>query len=76
MGASSSLLVAWNDNFFQGQKVFEFTLVHSRETSFSKNIYGPSLEEEKLDILDWLNNIQTPSDVNWLILGDFNEERE
>lgn len=83
MGASGGLLVAWNDNFFQGPTVFEnkfslsiqITSVHTGEIWFLTNIYGPCLPEEKVEFLDWFNNIQTPDDVNWLIMGDFNYVR-
>lgn len=50
----------------------QFTSVHSGETWILSTIYGPCLHEEKLEFLDWLNNIQAPYDVNWLVLGDFN----
>lgn len=83
VGASGGLLIAWNDSYFQGQKVFEnkfslsiqFTSVYTEETWFLTNIYGPCLAEEKLEFLNWLNNIQTPDDVNWLMLVDFNYVR-
>lgn len=36
------------------------------------NVYGPCDTDGKRLFTDWLKNIQTNDDVDWLIVGDFN----
>jgi hypothetical protein len=36
------------------------------------NIYAPCQDSQQLDFLHWLNNISSPDDENWLLVGDFN----
>jgi hypothetical protein len=36
------------------------------------NIYAPCQDDEQLVFLDWLHNVDIPSEENCLLVGDFN----
>jgi hypothetical protein len=35
-------------------------------------VYAPCKPQGKRDFLNWFQNIQTPDELDWLIVGDFN----
>lgn len=79
VGDSWGLLVAWNDSCFQGECLFKnkfsisirFTSVHIGNSWILTNIYGPCDSKGKAEFLDWFQNIQMPTESDWLIAGDF-----
>ena len=50
----------------------QFTCKTSSKSWILINIYGPYNHEEKIEFIEWFENIQMPSDVDWIIMGDFN----
>jgi hypothetical protein len=80
VGASGGLITLWNDNRFNGGKIFEndyalsiqFCSLHSGASWILTNIYGPCSSRGKFDFLNWLKGVDTPDDTDWLIIGDFN----
>lgn len=80
IGNSGGILVAWKSSSFTGTVLFqnqfsifvEFISALNNDTWVLTSVYGPCDPEGKLIFLDWLENIQLPDDVDWLLLGDFN----
>lgn len=80
IGNSGGILVAWKSSSFTGTVLFqnqfsisvEFISALNNDTWVLTSVYGPCDPEGKLIFLDWLENIQMPDDVDWLLLGDFN----
>ena len=50
----------------------DFTSKHNDSTCVLTNIYAKCTPPGKQILLQWLKNIQMPSEVNWLLEGDFN----
>ena len=73
-------MTAWNDSILDGELVFQnkfslsvqFTNRFSNQTWVLTNIYGPCLQHEKEEFLQWFGNIGMPEDMDWIIMGDFN----
>ena len=75
VGASRGLLVAWNDNMFQGECLFKndfsisirFISVHTGDSWILSNIYGPCDTEGRHNFLEWFRNIHMPVETDWII---------
>ena len=52
----------------------ELTSLHAMQ--ILTNVYGPCTSDRKRAFTHWLKNIQTPPDVDRLLVGDFNLIRE
>ena len=50
----------------------QFTCRTSTKSWVLTNIYGPCNNEDKTEFIDWFGNIHMPSDIDWVIMGDFN----
>ena len=80
VGASRGILTVWKSHLFHGHLVFsndfclpvDFTSKHNDSTCVLTNIYAKCTPPGKQILLQWLKNIQMPSEVNWLLEGDFN----
>jgi exonuclease III len=83
IGASGGILVLWNSAIFTGFTVdklqfaltMAFTSNLSVETWKLTTVYGPCVEPERLEFVDWLKSHNIEDDENWLFLGDFNVYR-
>ena len=72
IGASEGNLTAWNGALFTGdmllQNKFSLTMQFTCNTTLKSwiltNNYGPCNPEEKLEFIDWFNNIQMSDDVD------------
>ena len=80
VGASGGMITLWKGCLFDGEPVHsnEFALsvkfrsLHNSDEWILSNIYGPCVSEGKRQFLSWFSGIQMPSNLNWLIVGDFN----
>jgi hypothetical protein len=50
----------------------ELCFVLSGATWYLTNVYAPCTPEGKHVFLDWFQQIDMPSDVDWLVVGGFN----
>lgn len=50
----------------------EFTSQFNNESWILTSVYGPCDSDGKIAFIDWLENIQMPDDIQWLVVGDFN----
>ena len=48
------------------------SLVHNNSTWILTNMYAPCTPTGKKDFIDWIQNVQMPISVDWLIVGNFN----
>lgn len=84
VGASGGILVAWKSDAFWGVRVFdnrfalsmEFTSKLDNETWMLTTVYAPCTPDGKREFLNWFKNIEMPSDIDWLVVGDFNLMRK
>lgn len=84
IGASGGILVVWKSSVFTGFEIFqnefaisvEFCSVHNDDPWVLTSIYGPCVAEDKATFISWLENIQMPDEVDWLLIGDFNFYRK
>lgn len=80
MGASGGSIIIWKSTSFYGKCIFqnsyattvELSSLHNGVVWFLTNIYAPCTPSGKREFLAWFKNIQMPSDIDWLIVGDFN----
>ena len=80
VGASSGLLVVWNEVVVSGETLFqnEFSISIkefcklSDDQWYLSNIYGPCHAEKREEFLDWFSNIDMPDENDWIIMGDLN----
>lgn len=80
VGASGGILVIWNSASFPGcttnKLQFGLTIAltcqHTAETWKLTIVYGPCVEPERSDFVNWLNSHNIDDEENWLFLGDFN----
>lgn len=78
-GASGGILVAWNSFVFRGvvdKQQFGITLsfcsMHNGEAWKLSTVYGPCLEPECTNFINWFQNHEIEDDDNWIFLGDIN----
>lgn len=84
VGAFGGLLVAWNGSLFDGEVLFQnkfsisiqFTSLMSNQSWILTNIYGPCEHVEKVEFINWFSGIHMPTDIYWIIMGDFNFIRD
>jgi hypothetical protein len=50
----------------------EFTSLISGSSWILTNIYAPCSMDGRADFLQWLNEVDMPDDMDWLLVGDFN----
>lgn len=87
VGASGGILIPWKSSFFSRSRLnsgsfasdagnipltIEFCSNHDNSKWLLTCVYGPCTAEGKGQFLNWLKNIQVASDVDWMLLGDFN----
>lgn len=78
-GASGRILVVWQGRQFRGELAFQNEFAMSVTLTSQLNgaawllttVYAPCTFHGKREFLNWLKNIQTPDDLDWLIVGDF-----
>ena len=78
-GASGGILVVWQGRLFRGELAFQNEFVISINFTSQLNeaswllttIYAPYTFHGKREFINWFKNIQTPEDVDWLIVGGF-----
>jgi hypothetical protein len=79
-GASGGILVVWQGRMFRGELAFQNEYAVSVNLTSQLNeaiwllttVYAPCTPQGKRDFLNWFQNIQTPDELDWLIVGDFN----
>ena len=79
VGASGGVITIWKSHLFYGNLVFsnefgitvEFISNHNAVDWVLTNVYGPCTSSGKQQFTHWLKLIQMPSEVDWLLLGDF-----
>jgi hypothetical protein len=49
-----------------------FILLHNGDNWTLSNIYGPCVEPDRSNFVDWFRNCYVNDSINWLFLGDFN----
>jgi hypothetical protein len=62
-GASGGLIIIWDSSVFSGMIMHCEPLV---------NIYGPCDGDLRDSFIQWLFQLNIPSEEDWLIVGDFN----
>lgn len=80
LGASGGSIIIWKSSSFHGKCIFqnsyaslvELSSLHNDAVWILTNIYAPCTPSGKKEFLAWFKNIQMPSDIDWLIVGDFN----
>jgi hypothetical protein len=80
VGASRGSVIIWKGSSFKGTSLFqnsfaqsiEFSSLHNGVSWILTNIYAPCTPSGKRDFLRWFKNVQMPSQVDRLIVGDFN----
>jgi exonuclease III len=83
VGASGGITTIWKSSLFSGSLVFsndyaisiEFLSKHDQSAWLLTNVYGPCTSEGKINLLNWMKDIQISQEVDWLIVGDFNPIR-
>jgi hypothetical protein len=50
----------------------KFKSHHNVDSWKRKTVYGPCQGPRREEFFEWLNNMDTDPEENWLILGDFN----
>jgi exonuclease III len=79
-GASGGIFTAWNNSTFSvpTSSSTEHTLTVSLVSTTSNcalnitNVYAPPSHPDKAAFLDELHSLNLPSDVPWMLIGDFN----
>jgi hypothetical protein len=72
--------VLWNSAIFSGVLVqtekygiiINFTSMHNNEAWTLVCVYGPCQGVQRDNFVNWLYNLQIPTEENWLFVGDFN----
>lgn len=80
VGASGGTITLWNSSVFRGSLIFQnsfatsvqFHSLHNNDSWVLTNIYAPCTPQGKRDFVAWLKNISMPSNIDWLLVGDFN----
>lgn len=80
MGGSGGIITIWKSAILDGTLAYQndfalsvnFTSKYTDDDWLLTNVYGPSTYEGKRNFVRWLENIQMPDHVDWLIVGDFN----
>ena len=80
VGASGGVITIWKSYMFDGHLIFsnaydlsvELTSKHNAVDWVLTNIYAPCTPAEKTQFLSWFRDIQMPTEILWLIVGDFN----
>lgn len=79
VGASGGLLIVSNSSCFVGQVIdkqrfgmtVHFSSVHSSDTWYLTNVYGPCVEPARSEFISWFRSHQFSDDDNWIFMGDF-----
>jgi exonuclease III len=79
-GASGGSITIWKSSMFSGNLIFQndyatsvlLTSTHNSASWIISNIYAPCTPSGKRAFTQWFKNISMPTDVDWLIVGDFN----
>jgi exonuclease III len=80
VGASGGVIVLWNSKVFSGNLIeltrsaiqIQFTSTHNSDKWTLVNVYGPCKGPDRDDFVQWLYDLEIPSQELWLLLGDFN----
>jgi hypothetical protein len=81
VGATNGLGIIWNPQIVSRSNLFsshssltaQDHLIHSFESIFLTNVYGPNLIHDKINFLSSIQSINhLIGDAHWLIGGDFN----
>jgi exonuclease III len=84
IGASGGLITAWKSRNFSGGLCFsnQYGISISLSSTISDdnwivtNLYGPCTPEGKKNFTDWFKQIQMPTNIDWIVVGDFNLMRK
>jgi exonuclease III len=79
-GASGGLIIIWKGSIFSGLVMHcepfalsvHFTSTQSSQSWTLVNVYGPCTGEHREAFIQWLYDLNIPTDEDWLIAGDFN----
>jgi exonuclease III len=79
-GASGGLIIIWDSSVFSGMIMHcepfaisvHFTSTQSAQSWTLVNIYGPCDGDLRNSFIQWLFQLNIPSEEDWLIVGDFN----
>jgi hypothetical protein len=82
-GASGGIFIALNENLLAGNVIHSskfaitvhFSSAHNAEQWKLTTIYGPCHGQDRMEFINWLNNIQISDQENWMFIGDFNFHR-
>jgi hypothetical protein len=78
--ALGGLLTLWSGSTFRGSVIekekfyliVNFISLHNGDNWTLSNIYGPSVEPDRSNFVDWFRICDVNDSINWLFLGDFN----
>jgi hypothetical protein len=74
------IITLWKSSRFSGHLIvhnrfalsIEINSVISGASWILTNVYAPSSLDGRAEFLAWMNSIDMPHDIVWLLLGDFN----
>jgi len=84
IGASGGILMGWNSSIFKGEVIHclnyavtvKFTSKYDNSSWKLTAVYGPCQGDERINFVNWLNDLSIAENENWMLIGDFNFYRD